>query len=315
MCPLIYGVEGGWRNRNSIGRGSTSGSSRLKPQSLSGGASGATQHRRPPAPPREVGYIGYIGNMPGQTGFDSVNAQVTAVTSRQTCQTQGWYEFACAFVDMKWARAAATTRRTHAEAMTTLTVAMLSDRRGKPDDKLLRSALSRWGFNTARRGGASGEVRDALNWVHAHTLRVSSLRDPGTLRRVLDSLAVRLDGQAAAPNVTRRKRSVLSTSIGYAVELGLLDENPIPALKWTPPKVATTVDRRRVASPLQARSLLNAVCSQQRTRHTARGILRLPIFRCASPRGSRRLAQAQPVTTRIRVGPTADRKGRAARGQ
>lgn len=144
----------------------------------------------------------------------------------------GWYEFACAFVDMKWPRAAATTRRTHAEAMTTLTVAMLSDRRGKPGDKLIRSALSRWGFNTAQRSEGPDAVRDVLNWVQAHTLRVSSLRDPATLRRVLDSLTVRLDGKPAGPNVTRRKRSVLSTSLGYAVELGLLDENPIPALKF-----------------------------------------------------------------------------------
>lgn len=95
-----------------------------------------------------------------------------------------------------------------------LTVAMLSDRRGKPDDRLIRSALSRWGFNAAVRGEAPSEVRHALNWIQAHTLKGSSLRDPATLRRVLDSLAVRLDGKPAGPNVTRRTRSVLSTSIG-----------------------------------------------------------------------------------------------------
>jgi integrase len=176
-----------------------------------------------------------------------------------------WYEFACKYVDMKWPRSAATTRRTHAEAMTTLTVSMLSDKRGKPDDKRLRRALTRWGFNTTKRDEAEGEDRDALKWVQAHTLPVSALRNPATLRRVLDSLTVQLNGKPAAPTVTRRKRSVFSTSLGYAIELGILDANPIPALKWSPPKTAGTVDRRRVASPMQARTLLTAVSSQQRT--------------------------------------------------
>ena len=176
-----------------------------------------------------------------------------------------WYDFACAYVDMKWPRSAGTTRRTHAESMTTLTMSMLADKRGKPEDKQLRRALTRWGFNTARRDEAKGAEREALKWLQAHTLSVSALRDPATLRRVLDGLTVQLDGKPAAPTVTRRKRSVFSTSLGYAIELGILDENPIPALKWSPPKTAGTVDRRRVASPMQVRTLLNAVSTQQRT--------------------------------------------------
>ena len=37
-----------------------------------------------------------------------------------------WYAFACAYVDLKWPRVAATTRRTHAEALTASP--LLSDR-------------------------------------------------------------------------------------------------------------------------------------------------------------------------------------------
>lgn len=49
----------------------------------------------------------------------------------------------------------------------------------------------------------------------------------------------------------------------YAIELGLLDTNPIRTLKWTAPKVSSQVDRRSVVNPRQARALLEAVRAQQ----------------------------------------------------
>lgn len=49
----------------------------------------------------------------------------------------------------------------------------------------------------------------------------------------------------------------------YAVELGLLETNPIRVLKWTAPKVSGQVDRRSVVNPRQARALLEAVRAQQ----------------------------------------------------
>src|SRR4051812_27944526 len=66
------------------------------------------------------------------------------VSAVRTRQEMSWYEFACAFVDMKWPHVAATTRRTHAEALTAVTPAMLATDRGMPDPKLIRLALSRW---------------------------------------------------------------------------------------------------------------------------------------------------------------------------
>ena len=51
----------------------------------------------------------------------------------------------------------------------------------------------------------------------------------------------------------------------YAVELGLLETNPIRRIKWTMPKVSTQVDRRSVVNPRQARALLEAVRAQQPT--------------------------------------------------
>ena len=65
------------------------------------------------------------------------------VSIRRLAREMSWYQFACAYVDMKWPNVAATTRRTHAEALTTVTTALFADSRGKPDAKLIRSALCR----------------------------------------------------------------------------------------------------------------------------------------------------------------------------
>src|SRR5437773_4506859 len=74
------------------------------------------------------------------------------ISMQRTIRDLSWYDFACAFVDLKWPQVAATTRRTHAEAMTAVTVLMLTGDRGRPqrdrpDDQLVRTALCRWAFN------------------------------------------------------------------------------------------------------------------------------------------------------------------------
>ena len=92
---------------------------------------------------------------------------------------------------------------------------------------------------------------------------MAALREPRLLRQVLDGLTVQLDGTPAAPSVTSRRRKILHTALEYAVELDLLDKNPMPALKWTPPKTTHGIDRRRVANPVQARTLLHTVGGQR----------------------------------------------------
>jgi integrase len=80
---------------------------------------------------------------------------------------------------------------------------------------------------------------------------------------MLDQATGRLDGKNAAASTARRHRIILANAMDYAVELGLLDANPIRTLKWTAPKVSSQVDRRSVVNPLQARALLEAVRAQQ----------------------------------------------------
>ncbi|MDQ2586029.1 tyrosine-type recombinase/integrase [Saccharothrix yanglingensis] len=188
------------------------------------------------------------------------------VSMQREEHTMSWFRLACAFVDMKWPRAAATTRRTNAEALTTVTTALFTTAKGKPDDKLIRAALGRWAFNTSRRDQDKPDaIAGALRWIERNTRPVSALADPEVLRPVLDALTVRLDGKPYAPSVVSRRRKILSTTVEYAVERKLLTKNPIPALKWTAPRTVHAVDRRSVANPVQARTLLAAVGTQQRS--------------------------------------------------
>ena len=177
-----------------------------------------------------------------------------------------WYDFACKYVDLKWPRVAATTRRTHAEAFTALTPRMLATTRGKPDDKLIRLALSRWAFNTIKRDDPEcpDDVKATLQWLNRNTLPVSALARPEVLRPLLDGLTIRLDGKPSASSVVSRRRKILNTAVEYAVEIGVLPANPLPALKWKAPKAVQLVDRRCVPNPVQARTLLNTVREQGR---------------------------------------------------
>jgi hypothetical protein len=59
----------------------------------------------------------------------------------RTRNARTWYDHAIAFVDMKWPRAAAKHRRSIAEALATVTPALLSTGRGAPSDKEIRRAL------------------------------------------------------------------------------------------------------------------------------------------------------------------------------
>jgi integrase len=177
-----------------------------------------------------------------------------------------WFAYACSYVDHKWPRAAVTTRRTNAEALTAITVALITSGRDKPDDRLIRSSLLRFAFNTARRDTAnrSDEVRQALAWISTHTRRVASLSEPDVIRAVLDSLTIRLDGSPRSSVVVTRWRKVFNNAMEYAVEQKLLTANPLSGLKWTAPRAVNTVDRRSVVNPIQARSLLAAVREQPR---------------------------------------------------
>ncbi|MCP2336988.1 tyrosine-type recombinase/integrase [Actinomadura rupiterrae] len=184
---------------------------------------------------------------------------------RRDKQDMSWYEFACKYVDMKWKPAAGRYREDIARALTATTPALLTTRRGKPDASKLRTAMQRWGYNTKNRDNAPADVARALAWLADSTLPVSALADQETARAALDAAISRLDGSAAAATTARKHRMILANALDYAVDLKLLDSNPIRALKWKPPRITGEVERRRVVNHAQARALLAAVGRQPRS--------------------------------------------------
>jgi integrase len=173
----------------------------------------------------------------------------------------GWLDHAISYVDVKWPRAAAKSRKSTAEALTTVTLALVVGRRDRPAEPVLREALYGWAFNAGRRAGGEPprEIADALVWAGKSVRPVSALRDLSVTRGVLDALAVRLDGRPAAATTVYRKRAVFYNALGLAVERRLLPANPIDQVQWSAPEVAQAVDRRVVAGPNQVWALLDAV--------------------------------------------------------
>jgi integrase len=164
---------------------------------------------------------------------------------------------------MKWKQASAKYRKDIAHALTAATPAMLVPGRGRPEDASVRLALVRWGFNTKQRADPPDDVSEVLAWVARNSTPVSALAEAAVAQRMLVQAIGRLDGKNAAASTARRNRTILANAMDYAVELGLLDTNPIRALKWTVPKVSGQVDRRSVVNPRQARALLDAVRTQR----------------------------------------------------
>jgi hypothetical protein len=86
------------------------------------------------------------------------------VAWERTKAETSWYEFACAYADMKWKQASAKYRKDIARALNAATPAMLAEARGRPDDASIRRALARWGFNTKQRSDPPPEIAEVLAW-------------------------------------------------------------------------------------------------------------------------------------------------------
>jgi integrase len=190
-----------------------------------------------------------------------------------------WFEHAAAYAEMKWPRASAKHRASIADALSTVTPALVKDQRGTPKPKVLREALYQWAFRFTRNddGGlvsrvASEEppedVRAALAWLAKKSVRVRDLTSPKTLRPALDALLLKMNGDPAAPNTVRRKYPVFTNALRYAIELEHLDALPLKNVDWKPPETDEEVDFRYVPNRRQADALLASVeALSERGRH------------------------------------------------
>ncbi|MFB7709805.1 tyrosine-type recombinase/integrase [Streptomyces sp. NPDC056105] len=231
--------------------------------------------------------------------FDSETGLPGAMAEKAAALT--WYAFALRYLAMKWPHAAPNTRDGINESLTSVTLAMLDDRPGRPADDVLRKALRNWAFVLP--GPQDREVptdaANALHWVAKSSRTLAYLADPVNAREVLDSFKVRLDGKAAAAETVRRKRRTFVNAMHYAVDLGEFRENPLSAVRWQKPKVSSEVDPRVVANPQQARALLHAV-SYVGGYNRARGRRLVGLFACmyfAGLRPAEAVGLAEPDLT------------------
>ncbi len=178
---------------------------------------------------------------------------------------RSWYDHAWAFMDMKWPHASPAHRKGLADALVSVTTAMVADSRDKPDSDALRKALFHWSFNVIARSqqpiaeaDIPIEFAQEAEWIARRSLPLRNFASPSTVRRAMDALTMKLDGTAAAAPTVARRRAALFSALQYAVELELLPHNPLKQLKLRRPIVADAVDRRIVVNHAQARTLLFA---------------------------------------------------------
>ncbi|OEV04014.1 integrase [Streptomyces nanshensis] len=188
----------------------------------------------------------------------------------QKQQDISWFHHAKQYIEMKWTHAPASTRKTLAEAMATVTPVLVKDTKGMADPHSVRTALYSWAFNVNRWGEEQPpEVKAVLDWFDRKSKPVSALADRMLVRKTLDALTLKMDGGTAASSTIRRKRAIFHNALVFAVDAGLLSENPIPHVRWKLPEpVEEEIDPACVPDPGQAADLLAGVRAQgPRGRH------------------------------------------------
>lgn len=214
--------------------------------------------------------------------FDTDSGLPGSMTA--TRPQRSWLAFCLAYVDMKWASAAPKTRDSLIDALATIVPAVVSE---PPPDWLhadqLRAAPRHYVLSPpSRRRDRPPEIGAALRWLEKNSLPVGELAKPAWARAVIDAISLRLDGRPAGATTVARKRSVFANVLRYALELEELSASPLERMRWKPPKVSETVDRRVVVNPRQAGELLTAVTyvGQRGAGVSSRGHRLMALYAC-----------------------------------
>jgi integrase len=170
-----------------------------------------------------------------------------------------WYQHARAYAEMKWPGAAPKSRKSMVEGLVTVATALVTPGKSYAEAETLRRALF-WAMMPNKWAEPlSPDLGHALQWIERHSMPLAKVAESDTVRLALNACARKLDGLPAAATTTSRKRAIFYNALGYAVERGLLEYNPVDKVQWKVPAVAQRVDRRVVASTAQVEALLAAV--------------------------------------------------------
>jgi integrase len=172
-----------------------------------------------------------------------------------------WYELTKDYVDLKWPHRAPGSRRTLAESIATLTCGLVEQKAKRSAPKNLYAALVHWAYNKPNReaGPPPIEYTEAIRWIERHSLAVSAFLDPKVVRLAYTAITVQSNGTKFKANTVESKRTGLTGPLAYALEIGLLDVNPLLRIKFEHPRKTAAIDRRCVVNMDQARALIRAV--------------------------------------------------------
>ena len=176
-----------------------------------------------------------------------------------------WYEFACAYVGHEVEAGVGQVPQGHRPG-----AVPRPHRRCWPkhaDGPMMRASAGRSCGRHSTPSSATNppaDVAEVLAWVARNSapgVGADRRRDgqAGCSTRPLAAWTARTRPRARPDGTARSWPTPWTTRSSC----GLLDTNPIRALKWTAPKVSSQVDRRCVVNPRQARALLDAVRAQQ----------------------------------------------------
>lgn len=180
-----------------------------------------------------------------------------------------WFDFAVEYVDWKWPNASGNTRKNMAKALTPTTIALL--RRPVPahyEPVKVRRALREYAFSNRRDDPGNpvpDEMRTILDWVKRNSPPMSAWEKTENVDKVVAALGTRLDGIAAAASSVKRNDRIMNLVMSYAVRYGYLQGNPLPKGKdRTSPKVAESIDKRRLLSRDQVAKMLDWIGERPR---------------------------------------------------
>jgi integrase len=167
------------------------------------------------------------------------------------------------FCDVKWPQLEPMSRAALANALATVTAAVVIDRDGAPDRKVLHHVLVKYAYNPNNRAKPlPSEYAKALAWVKAHSSPASAFADDVTIRKALEAIKQQpTTGKKAARSTVARKRAGFHQALEYLLEQKVIGANPLDDPKWQRfAKVSqrsNVVDKRVVANPRQAEALID----------------------------------------------------------
>jgi hypothetical protein len=112
--------------------------------------------------------------------FDLASGRPVSVL--RTNNETDWFSFAAEYAEIKWRASSPEHRRGIAEALTNITMALLTTNRAKPDDKVLRRACKVTFSLNLRDKLDDDELNAAVRWLEGHTRAVSTLAEPDCAR-------------------------------------------------------------------------------------------------------------------------------------